>query len=125
MRSISLAFVAILCLINTAGHAQQKAVEKAVIKTPGVLCDVCKDRVEFFISHEEGVSSVKVDTRKKTTTVSWLTDRTTLENIKVAIANLGYDADDIEAEESAFKRLPKACKMHKEAVKPPATPTKE
>lgn len=117
MKSLSLAFLGLFSIIST-GFAQQKAVEKAVIKTPGVQCDVCKDKVEFFISHEEGVSSVKVDIKRKTTTVTWLTDRTTLENIKVAIANLGYDADDIEAEESAFKRLPKSCRMHKEAAKP-------
>lgn len=123
MKSVSLVrrtlmvFLGIFSLIST-GFAQQKVMEKAVIKTPGVQCEVCKDRVEFFISHEPGINSIRVDIKKKTTTVSWLTDRTTLENIKVAIANLGYDADDIEAEETAFKRLPKSCKIHKEAVKP-------
>ena len=85
---------------------------------------MCSDKVSFFISHQVGVSAVKVDIKKKTTTVSWLTDRTTLENIKVAIANLGYDADDIEAEEYAYKRLPKACKIHKESIIP-KVPEKE
>jgi mercuric ion binding protein len=64
------------------------------------------------------VTSVKVNIKQKTTTVTWLNDRTTIENIKVAIANLGFDADDIEAEESAYKRLPKDCRLHKEAIKP-------
>ena len=117
MRSIQLSFIGLFCLVSTGFAQQEKVNEKAVIKTPGVQCDVCKDRVEFFISHEYGINSVKVDIKKKTTTVSWITDRTGLENIKVAIANLGFDADDIEAEESAFKRLPKSCKMHKEVVK--------
>ena len=95
----------------------QKVSGKAVIKTPTVLCDKCKDKVEFFISHTQGVTSVNVNIRQKTTTVTWLNDRTTLENIKVAIANLGYDADDIEAEEYAYKRLPKECKLQIEAAK--------
>ncbi len=102
---------------------QQKVSGKAVIKTPTVQCDVCKDRVEFFIGREPGVTSIKVNTRQKTTTVTWLNDRTTLENIKVAIANLGFDADDIEAEESAVKRLPKECKLHRPAAATaPTTP---
>lgn len=121
MKAISLSFLAVFCIISTGfGQYQQtqKVTGKAVIKTPTILCDICKDKVEFFISHTEGVSSVKVNIKQKTTTVTWLNDRTTLENIKVTIANLGYDADDIEAEESAFKRLPKGCKLHKEVAKP-------
>jgi copper chaperone CopZ len=121
MKAIALIFLATFCIISSGfGQYQQtqKVTGKAVIKTPTVLCDICKDKIEFFISHTEGVSSVKVNIKQKTTTVTWLNDRTTLENIKVAIANLGYDADDIEAEETAFKRLPKACKLHKEPAKP-------
>ena len=105
MKAISLSFLLVVCAISTGFSQQQKVSGKAVIKTPAVLCDVCKERLEFFISHEAGVTSVKVNTRQKTTTVTWLNDRTTLENIKGAIANLGYDADDIEAEEGSFKRL--------------------
>lgn len=118
-----LVLVTTLMLTTTTGFAQysqqQKVAGKAVIKTPTVQCDVCKDRVEFFISHEPGVTSVKVNIKQKTTTVTWLNDRTTLENIKVAIANLGYDADDIEAEESAVKRLAKDCKLHRQALTTP------
>ncbi len=121
MKAFSLSILAVFCFtaVSVAQYQQtQKATGKAVIKTPTVLCDVCKDKVEFFISHTEGVTSVKVNIKQKTTTVTWINDRTTLENIKVAIANLGYNADDIEAEESAFKRLPKGCKLHKVVVKP-------
>ena len=125
MRAISLSFLSVLCAISVGFSQQQKVSGKAIIKTPTVLCDKCKDRVEFFISHEVGVTSVKADIKRKTTTVTWLNDRTTLENIKVAIANLGYDADDIEAEESAFKRLPKECRLHKDVVKPKVPEVKQ
>lgn len=118
MKGFILSLLAVFCVFSVAIAQQQKVAGKAVIKTPAVQCDKCKDRVEFFISHEIGVTSVKVNIKQKTTTVTWLNDRTTLENIKVAIANLGFDADDIEAEETAFKRLPKDCRLHKEAIKP-------
>jgi len=120
MKVFILSMIAVFCFV-TAGFAQyqqsQKVSGKAVIKTPTVQCETCKDRVEFFIGRTEGVTSVKVNIKQKTTTVTWLNDRTTLENIKVAIANQGFDADDIEAEEYALKRLPKACKLHIEAAK--------
>lgn len=113
MKAFSLILLAVFCFtaVSFAQYQQtQKVSGKAVIKTPTILCEKCQEKVEFFISHRPGVTSVAVNTRKKTTTVTWLNDRTTLENIKTDIANLGYDADDIEAEEYAFKRLPKACK---------------
>ena len=123
MKAISLSLIAVFCTVSASFAQYQKVAGKAVIKTPTVQCDVCKDKVEFFISHTEGVTSVKVNIKQKTTTVTWLNDRTTLENIKVAIANLGYDADDIEAEEYAYKRLPKSCKAHPKPVKAEATGT--
>ena len=107
----------IFLLLGLTAFSQTKVVDKAVIITPYVQCDKCKDQVEFFIGHEYGVSSVRVDFRKHTTTVTWLTDRTNIDNIRAAIANLGFDADDIEAEPFAYKRLPKECKMHKENAK--------
>ena len=117
MRRVVL-IISVHFLVLSSVHSQIKVSDKAVIKTPYVQCDNCKERIEFFIGHSEGVTSVRVDIRKHTTTVTWLTDRTSLVNIKYAIANLGFDADDIEADEFAYKRLPKECKMHKTAAKP-------
>lgn len=114
MKTFSLGLFVLLCL-STVSFAQyqqtQKAIGKAVIKTPTILCEKCQEKVEFFlIKSTPGVASCSVNIYKKTTTVTWYNDRTTLENIKTAIANLGFDADDIEADEYAFKRLPKECK---------------
>jgi copper chaperone CopZ len=104
----------------TLSFGQKKAVEKVVIKTPTVQCEMCKSKIEQYLSREPGISSVKVDYKKKTTTVTYLTDRNNIEQIKTAIANVGYDADDVTAEEDAYKRLPKCCKKPavKEEVKP-------
>ncbi len=119
MKAISLSLLAVFCMVSVSFAQYQKVSGKAVIQTPTVQCETCKDRVEFFLGRQYGVTSVRVNTRQKTTTVTWLNDRTNLENIKVFIANMGFDADDIEREESAFKRLPKECKLHPRPVKPP------
>ncbi|HEY4209496.1 MAG TPA: heavy metal-associated domain-containing protein [Puia sp.] len=94
----------------TVGFAQQKVSKTVVIKTPTVQCENCKHRIENYMSHEEGIQKVVVDFKKKTTTVTYLTDRTNPENIKALIANVGYDADDVTAEPDAYKRLPSCCK---------------
>jgi periplasmic mercuric ion binding protein len=98
----------------------QKTSDKAVIKTPIQNCEKCKEIIEFFLSKTDGVSTVKVDLKKQTTTVSWLIDRIDKETIKVTISGLGFAADDVEADEFAYKRLPACCKKPAETPKPPA-----
>ena|ERR1019366_4738080 len=104
----------ILSLIMITGftvssYAQQKAIQKAIIKTPNLQCEACKTRIENHLAHEDGISSVKADYKRHTVTVTWYTDRTNIENIKTALANLGYDADDVTADPDAYKRLPVTC----------------
>jgi hypothetical protein len=53
---------------------------------------------------------VIVNPKQKKTTVTYLTDRTNLENIKTAIANVGYDAEEIKAAKDAYDKLPACCK---------------
>lgn len=96
--------------LSTATMAQLKPQLTAVIKTPTVQCQECKERIEKYMSHEDGILKINVDYKKKTTTVTYLTDRTNIENIKADIANTGYDADDVTAEPEAYKRLPTCCK---------------
>jgi copper chaperone CopZ len=109
MKEIKLTFLSLIGLF-TLSFAQQKAVEKVIIKTPTVQCENCKERIESYLKREPGVSLVKVDYKKKTTTVTYLTDRNNIEQLKTAIANAGYDADDVAADEEAYKKLPKCCK---------------
>jgi mercuric ion binding protein len=96
--------------ITTATMAQTKPQLTAVIKTPTVQCEECKNRIEKYMSHEEGIVKCVVDYKKKTTTVTYMTNRTNVENIKADIANVGYDADDVTAEPDSYKRLPTCCK---------------
>lgn len=86
------------------------AFETATISIPTVQCEQCKDRIEKYLTREDGIQKVVVDYKKKTCKVTYLWDRTTIENIKTAIANAGYDADDVSADPEAYKKLPTCCK---------------
>jgi len=115
MKTIKLTLLSMIGLV-TVSFAQQKAVQKVVIKTPTVQCEMCKDKIEKYLTREPGVTAVKVDYKKKTTTVSFLTDRNNIEQLKTAIANAGYDADDVTADEAAYNKLPKCCKKPAGAI---------
>ncbi len=108
MKTVRLTIFFMLAFVGVS--FAQKAVEKVVIKTPTVQCEMCKDRIEKYMARETGVQSVKVDYKKKTATITYLTDRTNVEQLKTAIANAGYDADNVTADETAYSKLPKCCK---------------
>jgi periplasmic mercuric ion binding protein len=111
MKKIQLALVALIAFFASAlAQAPMKSSLTAVIKTPTVQCEECKQRIEKYLSHEEGILKVNEDYKKKICTVTFLTDRTNVENIKTLIANAGYDADDVTAEPDSYKRLPLCCK---------------
>ena len=93
----------------------------AKIKTPTVGCEECKKRIETYVLRYDGVMTINVNWRAKLTTIKYLTDRTNIEELKTAIANIGYDADDIPANEEYYKMLPKGCKKPEDGgpAKPP------
>ena len=92
------------------GNAQQQKPITVNISTPTVQCDMCKRKIEDHLKYEEGVTKVMVYPKQKKTTVTYLTDRTNLENIKTAIANAGYDAEEVKAAKDAYDKLPSCCK---------------
>lgn len=111
---ITLAF---LLLSITASFAQHpKKTQKAVIKTT-ITCDHCKECEtcgQLFnqkLLRETGVQMVTLDTEKMTIEVLFNSKKTTLENIKTAISNLGYDADDLKANPEAYEKLDGCCKV--------------
>lgn len=109
MKKLIFAAIALVGL-TLATKAQTKPMLSATIKTPNALCETCKTRIETYLKRYDGVLEVNVNYRKGETKVKYLTDRTDIEQIKTAIANCGYDADDVPAAEDAYNRLPKTCK---------------
>jgi periplasmic mercuric ion binding protein len=98
----------------TLGFSQaapkKKGVQTVTINTPSVQCGMCKKRIESYMMREEGIQKIDVNYKTKKTKVTYVAERTNIENVKTAIANVGYDADDITANEDSYKELPKCCK---------------
>ena len=111
MKFIQSTIIAIITFCFSA-TAQQKAVEKAVIKTPGMHCDVCKDKIEKSLFKQYGIASYKANLKAKNIAVTWLSDRTDVEQIKTFIANVGFDADDVLADVAVKNKLPNDCKIN-------------
>lgn len=123
MKYLLLTLFAVIGL-GAASFSQTKVLETARIKTPTAACEACKKRIESYLDRYDGVQYVNVNFRRGETTVKYLTDRINVETIRAAIANAGYDADEIPANEESYRRLPKTCKKFEDggAHPKPKTP---
>jgi hypothetical protein len=106
----SLLLIAVMC-IGMASIAQQPKIQRAEIKTPGAKCEQCKQIIESVApKYVDGLYKINVIWKRGVTQVQWYPDRTNIEELKTAIANAGFDADDVTAAPDAYKKLPACCK---------------
>lgn len=118
-KKIVVCFAVLVASISNL-NAQQKASEKVVIKSANAVCEACKEFLEARLKHEEGITDVNVNYQRKTITVTYLTDRTSLNTVRLAISDWGFDADDVLADANSYNRVPPCCKRPVVTVKPAA-----
>ena len=73
-------------------------------------CESCGKRLENAVYSLKGIKRVEVDEKNKTVNVVYNPAKVTLEKIREAIAKVGYDADDVKADPSAYAKLDECCK---------------
>lgn len=88
---------------------QEKKEETIKIKT-SVVCSMCKEKIESNMIYEKGVREVVLDVKSKICTITYKTSKTDALKLKTAITKLGYDADELKADEKAYAKLPACCK---------------
>lgn len=88
---------------------------KAIIKTT-IYCDHCKacetcgKNFQSNMLKITGVKMYELDEKAMTITVYYNPKKTNLVTIKTAISKLGYDADEVKADASAYENLDNCCK---------------
>lgn len=85
-----------------------KKTDTVTIKTSAV-CKMCKERLEHDMSFEKGVKSVVLDMDTKELTVIYKTSKTNVNDLKIAVTKIGYDADELIADQKAHDKLPACC----------------
>ncbi|MEI7801469.1 MAG: heavy-metal-associated domain-containing protein [Bacteroidota bacterium] len=108
---ICLLFTGLFTAFNTkAGVTVLKGgKEKAVIQT-SAQCGECQEKIEGAVKKLDGVKSVDLNLDNKKLTVTFDPTKVKLEEIKTAISNVGYDADDVKANPTAYEKLSSCCK---------------
>lgn len=94
---------------NLMAQKKAKKGETITIKT-SAQCEMCKERLEMAMAYEKGVYESELDLETKDFVIRFNPKKTDAEKIKDAISKTGYDADEVVADEKAYKKLPACCK---------------
>ena len=107
----SLLVVLTLALMSFGANAQtQNKNEQTVTIKTSAVCDMCKTTLEKAMAYEKGVKKSSLDVDSKILTVVFDSRKTNIDNLRKAVNETGYDADDKPASERAYKRLDDCCK---------------
>lgn len=112
MKNILIIAVVFLIGISNLSAAEHK--EK--FKVYG-NCGMCKKTIEKAVKELKGVSDVQWNKKSKMIEVSYDDASTTIQTIKKAIADAGYDMDDIRANDETYNSLHKCCQYERPAKK--------
>lgn len=99
----------LIAIIMLSGIIHASAQDSTVVIKSTAQCQECKDKIEAALNYEKGVKSSNVNIETKEVTVVYNTEKTDVNKIRTAISRSGYDADDVPADEKAYKRLKPCC----------------
>jgi mercuric ion binding protein len=100
-------FIAVFSILTINAWAQKETVQ--IITSAECVANCCKDRIEEEMQFTKGVTAVNLNVESQVLTVTFKTKKNSVENIRKIISSIGYDADDVRANESAHNALPNCC----------------
>lgn len=106
---IAITFSVLLFGFTAKAQSFEKYDDVVKIKT-SAICKMCKKRIERDLSLTKGFEKAYLNLDDKVVTVAYNAKKTDLGKIKEAIANIGYDADDLPANPKSHDRLPECCR---------------
>lgn len=99
----------LLLVVFTNGAFSQSSKTETVKIQTSAECQNCKDLLENKLNYTPGIKYAVLKMENKVLEVKYNLKKISKDEIRVLISQLGYDADDIKAVESAVKKLPLCC----------------
>lgn len=98
----------LLALMGMTMYAQQSANQTITIQTNG-KCEQCKKLMMENVPQWKGVEKCSYDVKTAKLTITYQSQKTSPETLRAAVSKLGYDADNVKADQEARAKLPACC----------------
>ena len=109
MKSLGLVLAVVLVTLFSLDSFATEKFDTIQIKTSS-QCEMCKETIEKQMAFEKGVKSAVLDVESSVLTVVYNKKKTNPDLIRVAVSEVGYDADDVPAGKEAYENLHNCCK---------------
>ena len=103
-------FIFMLLLACSPVNAQEKSSVVTTTLTVRGNCGECKERIENA-ADIKGVKVCKWDAKAQILTVTYKSDKVTLDQIKQAVLKCGHDVEGEKASDLVYNKLPGCCKF--------------
>ncbi len=116
MKKILFALLLFCSATVTNAQVMQAKAQWATLSVPQLKCWECKDRLEKYLQREKGpnddagIMKWTINMTSGSIRIQYVPDRITLDYIKTAINNAGFDVDSAKATEDSYTKLPPICK---------------
>ncbi len=120
-------FIGLIVALSSVKINAQVMAAKAktvVIKSANLRCWVCKEKLEEYLVRENednmqsGMLKRTYNLMAGEVRVQYLSDRVSVDAIKTALNNAGFDADSTLATPESYKLLPPICKRKEDGGGP-------
>ncbi len=105
-------FAIVLTCFTVSERLSAKSLEKKVktlVVETSAQCGMCKKRLESGLLAVKGVKTAELNMENMQMTIIYKTKHTNEDALKAKINAIGYDANELPANQEAHDALPKCC----------------
>ncbi len=84
------------------------------IITPTTQCGMCYGNIIESLNKVDGVKKVEVNDKNQSVIVTYSSDKVLLDELEKSITNVGYQANDKQADPISYGKLANCCKLPKD-----------
>lgn len=112
MKNIAMIFLFAIVGLTTQAQEKKNKNAKYTIEVNG-NCEQCKKRIEKAAYSVSGVKSANWSVESHQLSLILNEDKTTILDVKKAIANVGHDTDEVKATDEVYDKLHSCCKYER------------
>jgi copper chaperone CopZ len=109
----SILIVALAAFLGSCGGQEPKEGEVKETFTVYGNCGMCEKTIEGSLNGVKGVSSADWDMDTDEMTVVFDSSKISLKEVKEKIAGVGYDMDDVRADDEVYSKLHSCCQYER------------
>ncbi|MDF7818485.1 heavy metal-associated domain-containing protein [Runella sp. MFBS21] len=114
MKQLTFIFALILGVVFST-VANKPGKEKEVKIKTSAVCEMCKERIEKNLTLSKGINEAILNLDDKIVTVKYNPSKTNEAAIRKVITDTGYDADNLQCNQTAHDKLPECCQKGNES----------